>query len=175
MQEHNEIFIAKTIETLPKRISWHKYYILKRPSDNKLAEHFDKEHDFAKELGFSSLEKGKGTPEERFLKEDLFFYLLNWFFLSFSNNENYNIKNICVCSKSKIKTEVASKQNLEHFKMINRRLFIHKFCSNSKMLLSSSWTIIIRALVFSSSPRANFSSFEYLCFSFLLIFRFILI
>ena len=101
--------------------------------------------------------------------------LLNCFFLSFFNYENYSIKKIWVYSKSKIKTKVTSKQNLEHFKMINRRLFIHKFCSNSKMLLSSSWTIIIRALVFSSSPRANFSSFEYLCFLFLLIFRFILI
>ena len=102
-------------------------------------------------------------------------WLLNCFFLSFSNHENYSIKNICVYSKSKIKTKVTSKQNLEHFKMINRRLFIHKFCNNSKMLLSSSWAIFIRALVFSSSPRANFSSFEYLCFLFLLIFRFILI
>ena len=52
--------------------------------------------------------------------------------------------------------------------MINRRLFIHKFCNNSKMLLSSSWAIFIRALVFSSSPRANFSSSEYLHFSFML-------
>ena len=102
-------------------------------------------------------------------------WLLNCFFLSFSNHENYSIKNICVYSKSKIKTKVTSKQNLEHFKMINRRLFIHKFCNNSKMLLSYSWAIFIRALVFSFSPKANFSSFEYLYFSFLLIFRFILI
>ena len=58
--------------------------------------------------------------------------LLNCFFLSFSNHENYSIKNICVYSKSKIKTKVTSKQNLEHFKMINRRLFIRKFCNNSK-------------------------------------------
>ena len=64
-----------------------------------------------------------------------------------------------------------SKENLEHLKLINWRLFIHKFCNNSKMLLSSSWAIFIRALVFSSSPKANFSLFEYLCFSFLLIFR----
>ena len=35
--------------------------------------------------------------------------------------------------------------------MINRTLFIHKFCTNLKMLLSSSWAIFIRALVFSSS------------------------
>ena len=102
-------------------------------------------------------------------------WLLNCFFLSSSNHENCSIKNICVYSKSKIKTKVTSKQNLEYFKMINRRLFIHKFCNNLKMLLSSSWTKFIRALVFSSSPRASFSSFEYLCFSFLLIFRFILI
>ena len=54
--------------------------------------------------------------------------------------------------------------------MINRRLLIHKVCNNSKMLLSSSWAIFIGALVFSYSPRANFSSFESLCFSFLLIF-----
>ena len=83
-------------------------------------------------------------------------WLLNCFFLSFSNLENYSIKNICVYSKSKIKTKVTSKQNLEHFKMVNR------------------WAIFIRALAFSSSPRANFSLFEYLCFSFLLSFRFIL-
>ena len=86
-------------------------------------------------------------------------WLLNCFFLSFSNHENYSIKNICVYSKSKIKTKVTSKQNLEHFKMINRRLFIHKFCNNSKMLLPSSWATSITVLVFSSSPRANFSSF----------------
>ena len=30
---------------------------------------------------------------------------LNFFFLSFFNHENYSIKNICVCSKSKIKTK----------------------------------------------------------------------
>ena len=58
------------------------------------------------------------------------FKFLNCFFLSFSNHENCSIKNICVYSKSKIKTKVTSKQNLEHFKMINRRLFIHKFCNN---------------------------------------------
>ena len=60
-------------------------------------------------------------------------------------------------------------------KMINRRLFIHKFCSNSKILLSLSWAAFVRVLVFSSSPRANSSSFEYLYFSFQLIFRFGLI
>ena len=58
---------------------------------------------------------------------------------------------------------MTNKQNLEHFKMINRRLFIHKFCNNLKIRLSFSWVIFIRA-------RANFSSFEYLCFSFPLIF-----
>ena len=70
--------------------------------------------------------------------------LLNWFFSSFSNQEKHNIKNICVYSKSKIKTKV-----------INRRLFVHKFCNNSKMFLTFSWAILIRALVFSSSPSAN--------------------
>ena len=70
--------------------------------------------------------------------------LLNWFFSSFSNQEKHNIKNICVYSKSKIKTKV-----------INRRLFVHKFCNNSKMFLSFSWAILIRAFVFSSSPSAN--------------------
>ena len=89
--------------------------------------------------------------------------LLNCFLLFFFNHENYIIKNICVYSKSKIKAKVTSKQNLEHFKMINRRLFIHKFCNNSKMLVSSSWAIFIRALVFSSPPRDNIS-FEYLFF-----------
>ena len=96
-------------------------------------------------------------------------------FLSFSNLESYSIKNICVNSKSEIKTKVINKQNLKHFKMINRRLFIHKFCNNSKMLLSFSWATFIRALVFSFSHRAYFSSFEYLCFSFLIISRFVLI
>ena len=90
-------------------------------------------------------------------------------------HEKYIIKDICVYSKSKIKTKVTSKQNLEHFKMMNQRLFIHKLCNNSNMLLSSSWAIFIRVLVFLSSPRANFSSFEYLCFLFLLIFWFFLI
>ena len=68
-----------------------------------------------------------------------------------------------------------SKQSLEHFKILNQRLFIHKFCKNSKMLLASSWAIFIRVLLFSSSPRANVSLFEYLCFSFVVIFQFILI
>ena len=36
------------------------------------------------------------------------------------------MKTICVYSKSKIKTKVTIKQNLEHFKLI--RLFIPKFC-----------------------------------------------
>ena len=102
-------------------------------------------------------------------------WLLNCFFLSFSNHENYSIKNICVYSKSKIKPKVTNKQNPEHLKMINWRLFCHKFSNNSKMLLSSSWAIFIRALVFSFSPRANFSSFKYFCFSFLLVFQFIFI
>ena len=55
------------------------------------------------------------------------------------------------------------------------RLFIHKFCNNSKILLSFSWAIFIRALVFSFSPSANIFSFEYLWFPFLLIFQLILI
>ena len=100
-------------------------------------------------------------------------WLLNCFFLSFSNHENYGIKNIFVYSRSKIKTKVTNKQKLEHFKMINRRLFIHKFCNYSKMFLSFSWAIFIRVLVFLSSASVNFSSFEKLCFPFLVIFRFI--
>ena len=44
-------------------------------------------------------------------------WLLNCFFPSFSNHENYSIKNICVYSKSKIKTKVTNKQNLDHFKI----------------------------------------------------------
>ena len=51
----------------------------------------------------------------------------NFFFLSFSNHENYSVKNICAYSKSKIKTKVTSKQNLEHFKKINRRSFLNHF------------------------------------------------
>ena len=46
-------------------------------------------------------------------------WLLNCFFLFFSNHENDSIKNICVYSKSKIKTKVTNKQNLQNFKMIN--------------------------------------------------------
>ena len=64
------------------------------------------------------------------------------------------------------------KKKIEHFKMINRRMVIQKFCNNSKL------TIIldnIRALVFLSLPGDNFSLFEYLCLSFLLTFPFILI
>ena len=83
--------------------------------------------------------------------------LLNCFFLSFSNDEN-----ICVYSKSKIKTNLII--NLEHFKIRNRRLFIPKFCNNSEMLQSFSWAIFVRALVFSFSTSANFSSLEYLFF-----------
>ena len=102
-------------------------------------------------------------------------WLLNCFSFSFSNHENYSTKNFCVYSKSKIKRKVTSKQNLEHFQMINRRLFTHKFCNNSKkMLLSFFWAIFITALVFWFTRRVNISSFHYLCFSFLLIFRFFL-
>ena len=79
-------------------------------------------------------------------------------FLYFSNHENYSIKNICVYSKSKIKTKETNEQNLEYLKVINRRLFIHKFCNNSKMLLSFSWAIFVRVLVFLFSPRAEKSS-----------------
>ena len=39
-------------------------------------------------------------------------WLLNCFFLSLCNHENYSIKNIWVYSKSKITTKVTSKQNL---------------------------------------------------------------
>ena len=76
--------------------------------------------------------------------------------------------------KTKV-TKMINKQNLEHFQMINWILLSHKFCNNSKMLLSSSWAIFIGAVMFSFSPRANFSSLKYLSFSFLLVFQFILI
>ena len=101
-------------------------------------------------------------------------WLLNCFLFPFLTIKITVLRTFVYTVKVKQAKET-NKQNLEYFKMINRRLFIHKFCNNSKMLLSSSWAIFIRALVFSSSPRANFSSFEYLCFLFLLIFRFILI
>ena len=68
-------------------------------------------------------------------------------FSFFPNNESYSIKNICVYSKSKIKPEVTNKQNLEHFKVINWTLLSLKFFSNSKILLSSSWAVFIRACV----------------------------
>ena len=75
-------------------------------------------------------------------------WLLTAFFFPFSNHENYGIKNICIYSKSKIKAKVPFKQSLENFKMINRRLLIPNFSNNSNMLLSSSWAIFIRVLVF---------------------------
>ena len=93
-------------------------------------------------------------------------WILNCFFRSFSNHKNYSIKNICAYSNSKMKTKVTNKQNRENFKMINRKLFIPKFCNNSKILLSFSLLIFIRALVFSFSRRANFSSFESCVFCF---------
>ena len=95
-------------------------------------------------------------------KKGGWWWLLNCFFLPFSNHEHYSIKNIYVYSKSKIKTKETNTQNLEYFKMINRRLFVHKFCNNSKMLLSPClWNACVLRLS--------------ICFSFLLIFRFILI
>ena len=69
-------------------------------------------------------------------------------FLSFSNLESYSIKNICVNSKSEIKTKVINKQNLKHFKMINRRLFIHKFCNNSKCCCHSPGQHLLERLCF---------------------------
>ena len=42
------------------------------------------------------------------IAEGLAFRLL---FLSFTNHENYSIKNICIYSKSKIKTKVTNKHN----------------------------------------------------------------
>ena len=44
--------------------------------------------------------------------------------------------------------------------MINWRLFSHKFFNSLKMLLSSSWVVFIRVLVFSFSPKSNFSSLK---------------
>ena len=85
------------------------------------------------------------------------------FFLLFYH-EKYSIKDICVYSKSKIKTKVTSKQILEHFKMMNQRLFIHKLCNNSEMLLSSSWAIFIRVLVLLSSPAFLHLSTCVFCF-----------
>ena len=76
---------------------------------------------------------------------------LNCFFLSFSSHENYSTKDILVHRKSNIGIKVTNTQNLEHFKMINRRLFIHKFCSNSKILCCHppGQYLLIRTLVFS--------------------------
>ena len=90
--------------------------------------------------------------------------LLNYFFFLLFYHEKYSIKDICVYSKSKIKTKVTSKQILEHFKMMNQRLFIHKLCNNSEMLLSSSWAIFIRVLVFLSSPAFLHLSTCVFCF-----------
>ena len=65
------MYIGNTIETLSKRISKHKNDILKRPNINQTAEYFNKEHDFAKELGFSILEKGITATKKLSFKEDL--------------------------------------------------------------------------------------------------------
>ena len=100
--------------------------------------------------------------------------LLNFFFLSFSNHENYPIKKICVRSKSKVKTKVTSKQNLEYFNMINRRLLIYKLCNDSKMLLSSPWAMFISGLCFCPHQGPTFLRLSN-CFSFPLIFPFIII
>ena len=78
---------------------------------------------------------------------------LNFFFLSFFNHENYSIKNICECSKSKLKTKETNKQNLAYFKIINRILFFHRFCKNSKMLLPPSWAM------FMERPATNLGGF----------------
>ena len=56
-KKHNKIYIRKTTETLSKRISKHKFKIFKKPSNNELPEHFNKEHNFVKELHFNILEK----------------------------------------------------------------------------------------------------------------------
>ena len=85
------------------------------------------------------------------------------FFFSFSNHKNYSIKNISVCSKSKIKTKVTSKDDK------SKIVYSQKFCNSSKMLLLFSWAIVIRALVFSSSPSAIFlrlSTFDFHFYSF---------
>lgn len=57
--------------TLFKRISKHEFDILKRPSNNDLAEHFNKNYDFGNELSSIILEKGIKTLEELSFKEDL--------------------------------------------------------------------------------------------------------
>lgn len=51
-----------------------QYDILKRLSNNELAEHLNIEDDFTKELDFIILENGMKTPQELLLKEDLQIY-----------------------------------------------------------------------------------------------------
>ena len=51
-------------------------------------------------------------------------------------------------AKVKQKQKKQINKNVEYFKMINGRLFIHKFCNISKMLLSPCWAMPIGALVF---------------------------
>ena len=91
-------------------------------------------------------------------------------FLSFSNHKNYSIKNISVCSKSKIKTKVTSKQNPEHFKMINRRLFIHKsFVTIQKCCCYSLGQKLLERLSFRLHQAPFFlrlSTFDFHFFSF---------
>ena len=86
--------------------------------------------------GWNSRGRGRGVCKKlKILTAGRVVWLLSCFFLFLSNHENYSIKNICVSSKSKIQTKVSSNQNLEHFKMINRRLLVHPY--------SSSWAIFI--------------------------------
>ena len=75
---------------------------------------------------------GGGEKTENFNNRGGGWLFLNCFFFPFLTMKTTVIKNFFVFSKSKIKTKVISKQNLEHFKMINRKLFIHKFCNSSK-------------------------------------------
>ena len=69
-KKHNQIYTGKTSETLGKRFSKHKYDILKRPENNELASHFNKDHDITKDLDFLILEKNIKNAHELAFKED---------------------------------------------------------------------------------------------------------
>ena len=69
-KKHDQIYTGKTSETLAKRFYKHKYDILKRPENNELANHFNKDHDITKDLDFLILEKDIKNAHELSFKED---------------------------------------------------------------------------------------------------------
>lgn len=66
----HKIYTREPNGTLSKRISKGKNNILKRPNNNELTEHFDEDHDFAKNVNLTILE----LTLDLLLKEGLWIY-----------------------------------------------------------------------------------------------------